>query len=375
MSEPFLIRDVYSLEVVKKIATDIKNVYASFDQKGFLDVVLPEIPTQTYSERKENITNGLIRYLPKDYKKSIDILLKVTPPPYIGDADSDMVGRFYIATFTSYVSQKGLDSYDISVNALYEMTKSFTAEWDIRPFLLQYPDRTLTLMKKWAKDKNIHVRRLVSEGSRPNLPWGKKLKFVDEDPKHTTLPLLSLLQDDDSEYVRRSVANHLNDLSKNNGDIVVNLLTQWRAKKSTPDKERMINHALRTLVKQGHQGALSLIGFKADFDLDIELNSIIKEVNWNGKFEFKYLLKNKKKVDQKLLIDFIIGFQKKDGKISNKVFKLKKTNLAANGEIEIAKGHSFKPIITRVYYPGKHLLYLQVNGKIVAEQTFMLLNA
>jgi len=374
MAELFLIRDVFSTDVVKKMANNIKKEYASFDKKGFLQSILPDLDQQTYSERKESITNGLINYLPSDYEKSVELLLKITPPPYEGEDISGTLDRFYISTFTAYISIKGIDSYDTSVHALYEMTKSFTAEWDIRPFLLKYPERTFKLLKKWANDKNIHVRRFVSEGSRPNLPWGKKLKFIDENPESTTLPILALLQDDPSEYVRRSVANHLNDLAKNNGDLVVKHLTQWRNKKSTPEKERLINHALRTLIKQGHKGALAMIGYDDDFNLDVNINTFKKEVKWSGKFEFEFSIKNNKTTSQKLLIDFIIGFQKKDGKISDKVFKLKKVEIPAGEVVNLRKGHSFKPITTRVYYPGKHNLSIQVNGKIVSKQSFMLQN-
>ncbi len=373
MAESFLIRDVFGPNVVRKIADDIKNQYKPFDKKGFLTSILPKLDEQTYGERKESITDALIAYLPKNFEDSVKLLLKITPPPYKGEATSDTLGRFYLSTFTAYVAKMGLDSYDISLNALYEMTKSFTSEWDIRPFLLKYPDKTLGCLKEWVKDKNMHVRRLVSEGSRPNLPWGKKLKFIDENPENTTLPILSLLQDDDAEYVRRSVANHLNDLAKNNADLVVKTLTLWQKNNLTPEKEKMIHHALRTLVKQGHSGALALIGYGNDIDIDINIKSIIPNVKWGEKFEFEFSLKNNKKTAQRLLIDFIIGFQKKEGKINNKVFKLKKIELPPNSEITIRKSHSFKPITTRIYYPGLHILHIQVNGQIMSETSFMLL--
>ncbi|MEM9549354.1 MAG: DNA alkylation repair protein [Bacteroidota bacterium] len=375
MGDQFLIRDVFSAQVVEKMAHDIEAVYPQFDKKGFLESLLSGLGDQTYSERKEAITNALIRFLPTDYKKSVQLLLQVTPAPYEGDPTSDMVGRFYVSTFTAYISSQGMEYFEVSTQALYEMTKSFSSEWDIRPFLLEYPKKTLALLKKWAKDKNMHVRRLVSEGSRPNLPWGKKLKFVDQDPKGTTLPLLNLLQDDKAEYVRRSVANHLNDLAKNNADLVVQVLTEWKEKNLTSDKERMINHALRTLIKQGHQGALALIGFGSDFQVDISIQTLTERVKWGGLFEFDFTISNKLPKEQKLLVDYIIGFQKKDGSINNKVFKLKKIVLPANNSMSIQKSFSFKPISTRVYYPGAHHFQVQINGKIVIKREFMLLKS
>ena len=373
MSEPFLIRDVYSKEVVHKIATNLKNAYTEFDQKGFLDFVFEQLDEQTYSERKESLTNALIHYLPNDYEQSIGILLEVTPPPYETEEISDTLGRFYVSCFTNYISKLGLDAYDISVHALYEMTKSFSSEWDIRPFILKYPDRTFALLKTWALDENPHVRRLVSEGSRPNLPWGKKLKLVDQSPLETTLPILELLQNDTTEYVRRSVANHLNDLSKNNAELVVKTLTRWSKQNPTPAKNRMIHHALRSLIKQGHTGALRLIGFSDDFKVDLDIHSFTKQVKWGSKFEFAFSIQNQEQKNQNLLIDFIIGFQKKSGLQSDKVFKLKKIELKGGSKIDLSKDFSFKPISTRVYYPGLHSLAIQINGKIIKRVEFNLL--
>ena len=375
MSDNFLIRDVFAPEVVKKVAQDIKKVYKPFDVQSFLNTILPGIEEHTYSERKHNITQALISYLPYDFQSAVEILMEVCPPPYSEGFEEGSMDRFYISTFTAYVGLKGLDDYDLSMKALYRFTRSFTSEWDIRPFLLKYPERTFKQLKLWVKDEDQHVRRLVSEGSRPNLPWGKKLKFVDENPEETTLPLLSLLQDDPSEYVRRSVANHINDLSKNNADLVVKHLRQWKKQNASPEKDQMINHALRTLIKEGHPGALALIGYDDDFDLEVEITKFTNEVPFTRKFEFEFSVKNKRKVSKKLLIDFIIGFQKKDGSIKDKVFKLKKTTIAGLDTVVLRKFHSFKPITTRVYHPGRHELKIQINGKIVSKTSFMLLKS
>jgi len=372
MSETFLMRDVFSAAVVEKIADDLQRIHSPFDTQGFLGSILPDLENQGYSERKNAITDALIAYLPDNYEEAVDVLIKATPPPYAKDGIEDTTSRFYVCTYTAYISRMGVDHYDLSMRALHRMTQSFTAEWDLRTFLLKYTEKTLALLKVWAKDENQHVRRLVSEGSRPNLPWGKKLKFVDEDPENTTLPILFILQNDKSEYVRRSVANHLNDLTKNNGDLVVRHLQKWRKKSSTPEKERMIHHALRTLIKQGHRGALKMIGYSDDFDIELQMLSITSTVKWGGQFNFEFRIRNKKDLSQRLLIDFVIGFQKKDGSISPKVFKLKKVELASHEMISLAKGHSFKPITTRVYYPGKHLLTIQINGKKFKAYNFTL---
>jgi 3-methyladenine DNA glycosylase AlkC len=259
------------------------------------------------------------------------------------------------------------------MKALYKITRCFTSEFDIRLFILKYPDKTLALLAKWAKDPNPHVRRLVSEGSRPNLPWGKKLHFVAEDPESTTLPLLTLLQDDPSEYVRRSLANHLNDFANTKADIVVKHLTKWQKKNPTKDKDRMINHALRTLIKNGHKGALALIGYDDDFDLSLDFQNYTKKVPWGGVFEFEFSITNKRATSKNLIVDYIIGFQKKGGKIGDKVFKLKKMEIGGGKSISVVKRQSFKAISTRVYYAGKHTLAVQVNGVIFGRVEFEML--
>jgi len=373
MSDSILIRDFINPNIIDELAVSIKTVYVDFDQDGFLFSTLTGLEEQTYSERRNNVTNALIEYLPDNFPEAIAIILAVIPPEYETDVLESTVSRFYIAALTAYISKMGIGHFEISMDALYRITKSFTSEFDIRPFLLKYPEESLELLHKWAYDKNPHVRRLVSEGSRPNLPWGKKLKFVVEDPKNTTVPLLTILQDDPSEYVRKSVANHLNDFSKTSPDLVVKHLAKWQKQNPTKEKQRMISHALRSLVKSGHLGALALLGYDDDFDIDLSFHDYDKEVQWGDKFNFEFTLKNNRPDSKKLMVDYIIGYQKKTGTISDKVFKLKKLELAGNKSFTISKKQSFKAITTRIYYPGEHTLAIQVNGRILGKVSFELM--
>lgn len=373
MSDSLLIRDFFNPKVITELAVKIHSLYSDFDQKGFLFDTLTNLEIQTYSERKNSITDALIKHLPEDYETSVKIILNTLPPEYETDILEATTNRFYITALSGYISNKGLNHFDLSMKALYKITKCFTSEFDIRLFILKYPEESLSLLKKWAKDSNPHVRRLVSEGSRPNLPWGKKLHFVVEDPENTTIPLLALLQDDPSEYVRRSVANHLNDFAKTHADTVVKHLNIWQKKKPTKDKDRMISHALRTLIKNGHKGALALIGYDDDFDLSLDFQSYTKDVPWGGIFDFSFSIKNNRTTSKNLIVDYILGFQKKGGKISDKVFKLKKLEIGGSESISVAKKQSFKAISTRVYYPGKHTLAVQVNGVILGKVEFLVL--
>lgn len=373
MSDSLLIRDFFNPTIITQLGDEIHSLHSDFDQEGFLIDALTNLESQTYSERKTNLTNALVKHLPDDYEASVKIILEILPPEYETDVLESTTNRFYITALSGYISTCGLDHYDLSMKALYTITRCFTSEFDIRYFLIEHPEKSLSLLEEWTTDPNPHVRRLVSEGSRPNLPWGKKLHFVVSDPENTTIPLLTKLQDDTSEYVRRSVANHLNDFAKTHPDLVVKHLTKWQKRKPTKVKDRMINHALRTLIKNGHKGALALIGYDDDFDLSITFQKHNEEVAWGGIFNFEFTITNNRLTSKSLLIDYIIGFQKKDGKISDKVFKLKKIELAGNKSISIVKKQSFKSISTRVYYPGKHTLAVQVNGVSLGKVEFQLL--
>jgi hypothetical protein len=180
------------------------------------------------------------------------------------------------------------------------------------------------------------------------------------------------LQDASSEYVRRSVANHLNDFAKKHADLVVKHLTIWQKQNPTKDKDRMITHALRTLIKNGHKGALALNGFDDDFDLSLAFQNYTKAVPWGGVYEFEFSITNNRPSTKNLIVDYIIGFQKKGGNIADKVFKLKKLEIGGGESVSVVKRQSFKAISTRVYYAGKHTLAVQVNGVVLGKIGFEL---
>ena len=258
------------------------------------------------------------------------------------------------------------------MHALYEMTQRLSSEWAIRVFLEKYPDKSLAVLKKWAKDKSPHVRRLVSEGTRPLLPWGKRLNHFKENPQ-ITIELLNLLQNDSSEYVRRSVANHLNDHAKYHPDLVVKTLNSWKKNHPGKNMDRLIKHATRTLVKNGHQGALEIIGFKKGAKINIEGFMIDKEIKIGSHLNFSFNIISTDKKNQKILIDYVIYFKKSDGSLSPKVFKLTSKELKKDEKISITKKHSFKIITTRSYYPGLHKISIQVNGEERASKEFNLI--
>jgi 3-methyladenine DNA glycosylase AlkC len=278
-----------------------------------------------------------------------------------------------IYSLSMVVGQHGLDDFEGSLLLLKEMTSRFSAEFDVRYYLLDDQGRALKIMAKWVNDPNHHVRRLVSEGTRPRLPWGMQLPSLIADPS-PTLPLLEALRDDDSEYVRRSVANHLNDIAKDHPDLVANLAKQWMAGASK-SREKLVRHACRTLIKQGHPTALEAIGIGPP---QIKLKRLaIKTptVQFGDALKFTADLLSTSKAPQSLVVDYVIHFKKANGTRTGKVFKWKQLSLKPGQRIEIKRSHAIRPITTRRYYDGQQALSLRINGQEFGFAEFELVGA
>ena len=270
-----------------------------------------------------------------------------------------------------FVAKYGLDYFDISMQALYQMTKRFTAEGAIRAFIQKYPDRTLTVLQQWAEDPNCHVRRLVSEGTRPRLPLAPRLRDFIRDPR-PVLALLEQLKADPELMVRRSVANNLNDIAKDHPDLVVETLARWK-QAADPATQWIAGHAARTLLKQGHMGALALLGYPAENNISVasfQLNQTSVRMGEDLVFAIEIL--STTDAPQNLLIDYVVHHLKANGKLAPKVFKLAKKRLGPRAMLSLTKRHAFRPLSTRVYYPGRHALELQINGQRWGWQEFEL---
>lgn len=365
-----LVRDVFNPTSIGGMAESIQQAHKSFDAKGFTATVVAQLGELSYSERIILITETLEVYLPNDPKESIDIITRALPPEMPASGEASFRG-FIIVTLTRFVSRNGLQHFDLSMKSLYEMTKRFTAEWDIRPFIVEYPEKTLALLKQWITDPNMHVRRLVSEGTRTRLPWGMRLKMFIDDP-YPVLELLEQLKDDPELYVRRSVANNLNDIAKDHPDLVIETLTRWQ-KGASEGTQWIIKHATRTLIKDGHNEALALLGFdpkvKAELS-NIKLNTATIQMGDTLEFSTELTLQGKTTKD--LVVDYVIYFMKANGKLAPKVFKLKTLKAKPGQAIELTKRHAIKPITTRKYYAGKHELGILVNGQELAREAFTL---
>jgi len=367
--EKFLVRDVFNADVVKQLAAAIKKNYSKFDDASFTKEIVKEFPTLSFSERSALITDKLYEYLPKDFPVSCTILLKSLPKEIQGEA-LEGYGGFIVWPMSIYISRYGMQHFDLSINALYEMTKRFSAEGAIRYFLIEYPEQTLRIMEKWIDDPNPHVRRLVSEGSRPRLPWTIRLHQFIKDPK-PVLRLLEKLKEDPILLVRRSVANNMNDIAKDHPELAADTLAKWNKSKN-PGTRWIVQHGSRTLIKMGNKKILNALGFGADEGISIKKLRIANtEVTFGSAVTFSFEVHAENKTAE-LMIDYIVHHKKANGGTSPKVFKLARKKIVPGEPLFIEKSHPFREITTRKYYPGEHFIEIQINGNVYGKKKFEL---
>lgn len=350
------LKDMFNRETVGALADALAPEYSEFPRNDFLNRVFDSSWDQlALKARVRHITQILGDYLPSDYQESLNILKRALP--HLVDQGFEKM------VFPDYVEVFGLDDWDTSMDALEEFAKHISGEFAIRPLISLDPDRTLTRMHEWASHPHPGVRRLASEGCRPRLPWGLRLNDLVADPS-PILPILEILKDDPREEIRRSVANNLNDISKDNPEVVIQILSRWQ-KPENVNRSRLIKHALRTLIKSGHPQALGLLGFSNNPKIEVlEISLEPKQIMLGESVEFSFEIKSTAETDQDLMIDYLVHFLRANGKHSAKVFKLSQKSLGAGEKIKITKKHRFQIITTRKYYPGIQSLQPQINGKL-----------
>ena len=370
MSETQAFKLYYNPELAQAIGEQVQRVYPSFDTIVFVAEIAAEVDGLEFKDRIALFSRALHRQLPAAFPEAWAILERLLGDELVEEEGMFNEG-FALWPLAHFIEVYGLDDFEVAMGAMYEVTKRHTAEFAIRPFLRRYPERTLAVLRQWVKDESPHVRRLVSEGTRPRLPWAGRLDAFIADPT-PTLALLEDLKDDPSPFVRKSVANHLNDISKDHPQLVVDTLTRWH---EDAGRERLwiIRHALRTLVKKGDPAALALLGY---YQPQVRLADMCIQpdhIRLGESIEFSFTLQSESDEAQNLIIDYLINFVKASGQTSPKVFKLSTRALNGREVIHIRKKHAIKPITTRRYYSGEHWIEIQVNGQILGGQRFWLI--
>lgn len=345
---------------VLKLADALHSVYPEFATDEFSRLVLDSDWTERELKQKmRHITVCLKQTLPDDYASAIRILEQIAP----------QFRGFIALPFSDFAECYGIDDWDISMKALAVFTSSCTSEFAVRPFLDKNPEQAMNYFYQWAEDENEQIRRLSSEGCRPRLPWGMALRKFKKDPT-PIIPILEKLKHDQSEYVRKSVANNLNDISKDHPEIVLNLCEQWKG--LSKETDRMIKHACRTMLKDGHKRALMLFGFGAPDQLFVSNLSADKQTLKIGEnFFFSFVLSNNSGKPQTVRLEYRVHYMKANGKTSPKIFQISEGKFPS-GEHSVSKKQAFTDYTTRTHFPGEHRLEIIVNGKAKAEMKFWL---
>ena len=373
---PEAFKNVYNADAVAMTANRLQAVTPRFPAAKFAALACDGLEALELKARSRQITAALDATLPANFHEAIELLVSALDPEPIGlpgegwvlDGRSGVAG-WMVGPFADWVALRGLGEIDRSLWALREMTQRFTAEFAIRPFLDAAPDQVLGVLAEWTEDESPHVRRLVSEGSRPRLPWGMRLTAFVADPS-PLIPLLERLRDDDEEYVRRSVANNLNDIAKDHPDRVAAIAVDWLDDAPAP-RAKLVRHALRTLIKAGHGGALAALGYGPPKARMGALEVITPVVRLGEALQFRVRLDGGG--DERLIVDYAVHHQKANGSLSPKVFKWTEISLTDGQAYEATRRHPIKPITTRVYYPGRHEVELLVNGVSFGSAAFELL--
>ncbi len=356
-----LLKDLIDLPSVAGLAEAVAAVYPTMQP----DVIVAQVfdgewPDRALKQRIRHVAVVLRRNLPADYPAALTLLRQAA-------AGVDELG-FTAMAFNDFVEEFGVDDPDNSLPALEQFTKLVSAEFAIRPFLEHHPDRTLGQLMTWAGSDDWRVRRLASEGSRPRLPWGMGLRSLKLDPS-PIVPILTVLRKDSSADVRRSVANSLNDISKDHPRVVVDLLASWQD--GSRQTGALTKHALRTLVKKGHPGALDLLGFSSEPAVVIRKARVVPpSVRIGGAVHLSFEVAAIGEAPQPLMIDFAIEFQNVSGTGSRKVFKGKVVELAGGDHVALRRKISLQPLSTRAILPGPHFAEVQVNGSVLERLGF-----
>lgn len=347
------LKEMYNAAFFQTLAASLHSAYPALSEESYIADCMEDLDSLELKDRLRRTTEVSRKHLPDAYGDALEILMEVSPKP-------EFEGSFASMFFPDFVGLYGREEFDLSMKGLKHFTKTSSSEFAIREFFRLDFDRTLKVMIQWASDENHHVRRLSSEGARPRLPWSFQLKNLLKDPS-PVFPILETLQADEELYVRKSVANHLNDISKDHPEAMLDLVKNWdRSHKHTA---WIVKQGARTLIKQGHPGALILRGF----DPNPQINAGSFEVQPSNiqlgdEIRIAAGITSTSDKAQKLAIDYIVHYVKKSGAASAKVFKWKEVELAAGASLELKKKQVVKDFSTRKHYAGFHKVEFTVNG-------------
>jgi 3-methyladenine DNA glycosylase AlkC len=353
------LKEIFDRKRLRSIASETASISRRFDRDLFLSLATENLDALGIMQRMRQVATSLHAALPGPYTKNVEVLRALAPR---------INHNFASISLAEYVALYGQDDFDLSMEALRHLTRFGSAEFAIRPFILRDLKRTLAVMMKWARDENEHVRRLASEGCRPRLPWAAQLPALIEDPTPVA-QILDRLKADPSLYVRKSVANHLNDITKSHPAWVLDRLAGWP--RDNPHTAWIARHALRSLIKQGDAQALSLVGASGKAQVRVDAFSVTPaRIALGERITLKTGITSTADEPQRLVIDYAVHYVKKSGTASRKVFKLREVDLPAGAPFELSISQVVRDFTTRKHHAGHHAVDLLVNGERLATSGF-----
>jgi 3-methyladenine DNA glycosylase AlkC len=356
------LKEMFNTKFYEHLATQFNKADASFNMQQFIEAVTDGLENRSLNERLRFTTITLKNHLPADFKEAVQLLNAVIPNTAKG---------YTSLIFPDYIGQYGIHDFETSMEALAFYTQFGSSEFAIREFLKHDFDKTLEVMKRWAKSSNHHHRRLASEGCRPRLPWAMAIPELKKNPD-PILSLLTTLKSDSSEYVRRSVANNLNDIAKDNPHIVIEIADKWKG--HSKETDAIIKHACRTLLKQGNIEILKHFGLDASKIAVTNFKINTPKVTIGNYLEFSFSVKNNNEIPQTIRLEYAVYYLRQNGQLSKKVFKISERIFEANQSSDIQRKQSFKLITTRKFYTGQQRLSIIANGEEKDSATFELID-
>ncbi|MDX9960614.1 MAG: DNA alkylation repair protein [Aliarcobacter sp.] len=352
------LKNLYSKEFIKKLANRLFLAFTNFEKEDFINTIFDTSwQNLELKQRMRHIAITLNKYLPFSYKKQLVILKEVK---------KDFTG-LEAMIFQDFVEVFGLDDFDESMKALEVFTQDASSEFAIRQFILKYEEQTMNQMKIWAKSSNEHLRRLSSEGCRPRLPWAISLPKFKQNPTKA-LEIIELLKNDKSLYVRKSVANNLNDISKDNPQLVIKFVKENLG--STKELDWICKHASRTLLKKGDKQILELFNFDKSHHINLIDFCYDKSVNINENLSFSFEINSDENIGN-IRVEYVIYYLKSNNIHNKKVFMISQNEIKSSSK-KFTKKQSFKNMTTRKHYLGKHFIAILINGEEILKKEFYL---
>ena len=364
---PERLKNIYNPTFFEQFTKTVKQVLLSFRKQAFLNQVFDtEWEGKELKQRMRHIATVLKKHLPGTYGEQVQTIIQI-----IGQTKANGIkAGFEYMFFPDFIEQYGLDDLETSLEAMETITQYTSCEFAIRPFLLKYPDEVMAQMLKWSKHPHPHVRRFASEGCRPRLPWAMAIPALKKDPS-PIFPILENLKADESLFVRKSVANNLNDIAKDHPEAVVEIVKSWKGISSETDW--IVKHGCRTLLKKAHASTYALFDLNGATNCEVT-NLTLSQVKLKigDRLGFSFDLKTGEK-PAKLRLEYAVYYAKASGKQSRKIFQITENTYQPENRYQFKREQRFQDFTTRKHYPGKHKLAVVVNGKEMVTKEFSVL--